>query len=56
MLAALALLFAVVWVMALVVLETASIVVHLLLILAVLAMIAHLVRGITSPHEAEPLI
>lgn len=42
MLAALAIFFAVVWVLALVVMKTASLAIHLLLVLAVISMVGHL--------------
>lgn len=52
MLAALALFLAVVWVLALVTMKTASFAIHLLLVLALISFIAHMVRA-AAPGDIE---
>jgi hypothetical protein len=54
MLATLATLFAIMWLVALVTVKTASLFIHLLLALAVISFIAHLMRPV-SPIDQGPI-
>jgi hypothetical protein len=55
MLAALGIFFAVVWVLALITMKTASAVIHLLLVVAVVSFIAHTVRS-AGRTPTDPII
>ena len=55
MFAALALVLAVIWLFALVTMKAAGLAIHLLLVLAVISMIAHMVRAVTPGPMDRPL-